>query len=134
MEVSRVTRTARRNQGDDGATFVTLVVASGIVLLLLAGIVQVIVFQYGKGTVRAALDEAARSGARSTSSVEVCQARAANVLHDLLAGQMGNGVTVTCIDRGDRIGVTARVQFQGWFGSLTDYHTTLSASAVKENQ
>jgi hypothetical protein len=134
MEVSRVTRTTRHDTGDDGATFVTLVVASGIVLLLLAGVVQVIVFQYGKGTVRAALDEAVRSGARSTSSVDVCQARAANVLHDLLGGPMGNGVSVTCTDLGDRIAVTARVHFQGWFGSFTDYHTTLTASAAKENQ
>ena len=51
--------------------------ATGVVLVLLTGIIQVIVFQYGKGTVRAALDEAARAGARAPSSVETCQARAA---------------------------------------------------------
>ena len=124
----------RRCDDDLGATFITLVMATGFVLILLTGIIQVIVFQYGKGTVRAALDEAARSAARSTSSVETCQARAANVLDDLLGGDMGDGVQVTCTDAGDRIVVTALVHFDGWFGSLTDYDATLTASAAKENQ
>ena len=126
---------SRRRRGDDvGATFISLVLATGVVLILLTGIIQVIVFQYGKGTVRAALDEAARSASRSTSSVEACQDRAANVLADLLGGQMGDGVHVTCVDAGDRIVVTALVHFDGWFGSFTDYDATLTASATKENQ
>lgn len=125
---------SRRCDDDVGATFITLVMATGFVLILLTGIIQVLVFQYGKGTVRAALDEAARSGARSTSSVETCQTRAANVLDDLLGGEMGNQVQVTCTDVGDRIVVTAVVHFDGWFGSLTDYDATLTASAAKENK
>ena len=124
----------RRGGDDVGATFISLVMATGVVLILLTGIIQVIVFQYGKGTVRAALDEAARSASRSTSSVETCQDRAANVLADLLGGEMGDGVHVTCVDAGDRIVVTALVHFDGWFGSLTDYDATLIASATKENQ
>ena len=47
---------------------------------------------------------------------------------------MGNGVDVTCTDAGDRIVVTANVHFAGWFGALTDYDGTLTASAAKENQ
>ena len=47
---------------------------------------------------------------------------------------MGDGVQVTCVDAGDRIVVTALVHFDGWFGSLTDYDATLTASATKENQ
>ena len=47
---------------------------------------------------------------------------------------MGDGVAVTCTDTGDRVVVTASVHFDGWFGSLTDYTTTLTASAAKENQ
>ena len=135
MPVNGGVEQSRRPRGDDvGATFISLVLATGIVLILLTGIIQVIVFQYGKGTVRAALDEAARSASRSTSSVETCQDRAANVLSDLLGGEMGDGVHVTCVDAGDHIVVTALVHFVGWFGSLTDYDATLTASATKENQ
>ena len=125
---------ARSCRDDCGATFISLVIATGFVLILVTGIIQVIVFQYGKGTTRAALDEAARAAARAPNSVEACQARAANVLADLLGGEMGKGIHVTCTDAGDRIVVTAQVHFDGWFGSLTDYDATLTASATKENQ
>ena len=124
----------RRCRGDRGATFIALVLATGFVLVLVTGIIQVIVFQYGKGTTRAALDEAARAAARAPDSVQTCQTRAANVLADLLGGDMGHGVQITCADTGTRIVVTAHVHFSGWFGSLTDYDTTLTASATKENQ
>lgn len=100
----------------------------------MTAVLQVIVFEYGKGSVRAALDEAARSAARAGGSTEVCQARAANVLDDLLGGDMGRGVQVTCSDAGDRVVVTATVHFDGWFGSLSDYSTTMTASAAKEDQ
>ena len=119
---------------DRGATVITLVVATGLVLVLLTGIIQVIVFHYGKGAVRAALDEAARSAARSNTTVDTCQQRAASTLGDLLGGQMGDGVTVSCSEAADRVVVTATVHFDGWFGSLTDYDATLSATAAKENR
>jgi hypothetical protein len=119
---------------DSGATFITLVVATAVVLILLTGIIQVIVFQYGKGTIRAALDEAARTGARAPASVVTCQERAGDVLADLLGGAMGEGVHVTCVDTGDRMIATATVHFDGWFGALTDYNATLTASAAKEDR
>jgi hypothetical protein len=110
------------------------VFATGVALLIVAGIMQVIVFQYGKGTVRAALDEAAREGARAPTSVAACEARAADARADLLGGPMGDGVGVSCADAGDRIVATAHVRFEGWFGSLADYTATLRASAAKEDR
>jgi hypothetical protein len=113
---------------------ISLVVATGIVLVLVTALLQVIVFQYGKGAVRAALDEAARSAVRSPTSVTTCYERAANVLDDLLGGDMGDGVEVSCTDDADRVTVTASIHFEGWFGALTDYNSTLSASAAKEDR
>lgn len=108
--------------------------ASGIVLVLVTAILQVIVFQYGKGAVRAALDEAARSAVRAPAPMATCQARAADALGDLLGGSMGDGVQVSCVDDVDRVTVTASVHFEGWFGSLTDYDAILTASALKEDR
>jgi len=119
---------------DRGMATVSLIVASGIMLLILTGILQVITFQYGKGTVRAALDEGARAGSRSIQAVATCQARAADVLSDLLGGPMGDGVSVVCTDAGERVVATATVHFDGWFGRLTGYDATLTASAAKEGQ
>ena len=103
-------------------------------LVLITGIIQVIVFQYAKGAVRAALDEAARAGARTADDVGTCQARAADVLDDLLGGEMGEGVHVVCSGESDRVVVSADVHFDGWFGALTDYDATLTASAAKEDR
>ena len=130
----RSASSGRMSDRDRGATFIELVIATAIVLVLVTAILQVIVFHYGKGAVRAALDEAARSAARSPTSIETCHARAANVLGDLLGGEMGDGVAVSCADDVDRVTVTAIVHFDGWFGSLTDYDATLTASAAKEDR
>ena len=56
---SRNASRRRRLRGDRGEGVVVLVLATGFVLLLVAQILNVIVFSYGKGTVRTALDEAA---------------------------------------------------------------------------
>ena len=47
---------------------------------------------------------------------------------------MGDGVSVSCADGGDRVVATAVVHFDGWFGRLTGYDATLIASAAKEGQ
>jgi hypothetical protein len=127
-------RQRTRCRGDRGATFIALVMATAVTLVLVTGILQVIVFEYGKDTVRAALDEASRAGARDGAGVATCQTRAADVLGDLLGGNMGSGVSVSCQDLGDRISATATVHFDGWFGAVTDYDATLTASAAKENR
>ena len=122
------------NRDDRGAALVSLVVATGVLLVIVTVVINVIVFQYGKGVVRSALDEAARAGSRNTSGTADCQARAANVLSDLLGGQMGSGVQVSCTDDGTRMIATATVHFDGWFGSISDYDATLVGSATKENR
>jgi hypothetical protein len=112
-----------------------LLIGTAIVLVFVTAVLNVIVFQYGKGVTRAALDEAARAGARfGTDSVSACEKRAAEVLSDLLGGSLGEGVSVACADAGDRITATATVHFEGWFGAVTDYDATITASAAKENR
>jgi hypothetical protein len=125
----------RRLQGDRGATTIALLIGTAIVLVLVTAVINVIVFQYGKGVTRAALDEGVRNGARfDRDSVAACETRATEVLGDLLGGSLGNGVSVSCSDDGDRVTATAAVHFDGWFGAVTDYDATLTASAAKESQ
>jgi Flp pilus assembly protein TadG len=123
----------RRLRGDRGEGVVVLVLATGIVLLLVAQILNVIVFSYGKGTVRTALDEAARAGARS-GSVAACQAAADQVMNDLMGGALGADVHISCSDAGRRIVATADVHFEGWLTSLSDYNGSFTASAAKEDR
>ena len=104
----------------------------GVVLVLLAQILNVVVFTYGKGTVRTALDEAARAGARD--GLAACEATADQVIGELLGGALGADVQISCSDAGRRIVATADVHFDGWLTSLADYDGTFSASAAKEDR
>jgi hypothetical protein len=131
--LSRTVSRRRRLRGDRGEGVVVLVLATGFVLLLVAQILNVIVFSYGKGTVRTALDEAARAGARS-DSVAMCEATADEVMGDLMGGALGADVYITCSDAGRRIVATATVHFEGWLTSLADYDGSFTASAAKEDR
>jgi hypothetical protein len=94
-----------------------------------------IVFLYARGVVRAAVDEGARTGGRLDATASDCEARAADVLGDLLAGGLGDGVHVSCREGRDPDVVRARadVVLRGWLPGLTpDWSFTLEAQSVKE--
>ena len=122
----------RTAQPDRGAITLSLVIAVTVAALLFVQIANLVVFQYGKGAVKSTLDEAARAGA--TGGAEACEATARQVLDDLLSGNLGNGVAISCSDDGRTIQATATVHFHAWLTSLTDYNATLTASAAKEDR
>ena len=131
--MTRQTRRRRRRwRGDRGEGLVALVLASGFVLLLLAQILNVVVFTYAKGTVRTALDEAARAGARD--GLPACESTADQVVGELLGGSLGADVEIHCSDAGRTVVATAVVHFDGWLTSLADYDGTFSAAAAKEDR
>ena len=116
---------------DKGFVSVSVLMAIAVSTVLLVWIVNVIAMQYGRGVVRAALDEGARAGA--TAGVAACEQAAADVLDQLLAG-MRDGVEIACVDAGTRIEATAIVHFDGWVPEIPDHDSTMRASAAKENQ
>jgi Flp pilus assembly protein TadG len=132
--MSRPTKQRRSERDERGAALIPLVIATGVVLLIVTAVMNLIVFQYGKGVVRSALDEGARAGSRANATVSDCEARATEVLVSLLGGSLGTGVIVSCSDDGVRVIASATVHFDGWFGSVTDYDASLTASATKENR
>ncbi|MEX2619135.1 MAG: hypothetical protein WD250_02840 [Egibacteraceae bacterium] len=105
---------------------------AGFSLLFVVALVNLVVFQYGRGVVRAALDEGVRAGARATAGVAECEARAGDVLADLLGGAMGTGVALACTDEGDTLRATADVVFVGWLPAVPDWAFTVEAAAVRE--
>jgi hypothetical protein len=111
---------------------VVIAIATAVVLLLVVQIVNVIVFSYGKGAVRAALDEAARAGSRG--GLAACEAAANEALDDLLGGSLGADVSISCSDIGRSVVATATVHFDAWVTSLADYDGTFSAAAAKEDR
>jgi hypothetical protein len=107
-------------------------VAVSLVLLVLA--TNLLVWQYGRGAVRAALDEGVRSASRAPAASEDCLLRAQSAVDDLMGGALGDDVEVTCYLEGDRVRATAHVRFAAWLPLIPDWSFVVSGSAVKETE
>jgi len=106
------------------------VLAAGLALLLFVAFANLIVFQYGRGVVRAALDEGVRAAAPLGGVPADCQATVDSFIFDLLGDEMGRGVTVECGLEGNLVVANAAVRFDGWV--IPDWEFVMSAAAVKE--
>ncbi len=122
----------RRAAGESGQVVPAYLVAVGISLLFFVLLVQFVVWQYGRGAVRAALDEAARAGAPVDADAGDCERRAAAVLDDLLGGALGREVRVSCRETPTQVLVSADVVFRSWLPPSPDWSFRLTASARKE--
>lgn len=120
-----------------GFTTVENIAAIGISLFVLAVVANVVMFQYGRGVVRGALDDGVRAGARlsatDSDAVAACQQRAQEVIDAGIPG-FTNAVTPTCsiISGGEEIQATATYSFRIFLGTNYDVTQNLSARAHKE--
>jgi hypothetical protein len=117
---------------DRGFATATAVLAIGFGLLALVALVNFVVYQYGRGAVRSAIDQAARTGSRASASEATCEARANEALDTLLGGPMGDNITITCTDDGQHVTATATGTFEGWLPIVPDWSWTIEATATKE--
>jgi len=117
------------------------VVGTALSLVFLVLAANFIVFQYGRGAVRAALDEGVRAGSVETGSasqrVATCSGRVAEVLDDLLRGPIGDGVEIDCeFDDGTGRSVMtarARARFRSWIPPVPDWRFEVAAVARVED-
>ena len=115
--------------------FVTLqfVAAAGLSLVLFVGCLNLLVFAYARGVVRAALDEGARAGARAAEPVGECTSRAEAVLDDLLGGPLGAGVEpVVCHASAQRVQATTRAVLPGWLPGTPAWRFEAAATVTRE--
>jgi hypothetical protein len=106
-----------------------------ISMVVLVAITNLIVFEYGQGVVRAAVDQGVRQGARTATPVASCQAAAQQVVTDLLGGRegsMGAGVSIACTQTGGRLDASARGRFKAWLRPMPDWSFTSTATAAVE--
>lgn len=121
--------------GSDGFVTIEYVMAVLISMVVLVAIANLIVFEYGHGVVRAAVDQAVRQGSRTTTPVASCQAAAQQVITDLLGGRegsMGAGVSITCTQAGGRLDASATGRFTAWLKPLPGWSFTSTATAAVE--
>ncbi len=100
-------------------------------MLLFLALANLIVFQYGRGAVRSALDQGARVGAISSSAAR-CEQRIDEVLGQLLGGRMGDGVTTRCQVGPGTVTATGSATFPSWTPFGADLTFELVAVATRE--
>lgn len=127
-----------RSRADDerGLLSIQFVLATGLSLVLFVMLANLIVYQYGRGVVRAALDEGVRRGSRAASDpVASCNAAVVGVLSDLAGGSMGSQVAFAgCSASDSHVQASAEVSFQGWLPTVPDWSFTARARAVRERE
>lgn len=104
-------RRGARLSSDRGFTTVEFVVAAALSLLLVVGLLDVAVTQYGVAVVRAGLEEGVRAGSRPGATSGSCTASARSWLDDALGGTRGDGVVISCVATGKEVRSTARVDW-----------------------
>lgn len=123
---------------DRGFGTVEYLAAVGMSLILLVMVANVIVVQYGRGVLRAAVDEGVRDGSRyfaeePLAAVEGrCEHRAQEVLHNLLRGRMGRGLEPRCRATGTDVTAVIQGRFEGWLPGIPDFDATTTGAAARE--
>lgn len=104
--------------------------ASAFALILFLALANLVVVQYGKGAVRSALEQGARTG--STGGVAACEDTVRLVVEDLLGGRMSDGLVSDCAMSDGSIVASASAVFESWTPLTPDFTFSLSSSAVVE--
>lgn len=109
------------------------VAATAFTLLLLVLVANLLVDLYARGAVREALDEGVRAAVPVDAGAPACEARSREVIGNLLHGQVGEGVEVTCEVGPERVRAHATVTLRSWLpGLVPAWRFDLTAAARRE--
>lgn len=124
----------RESGSSHGFTTVSFVVAVGFSMLFFVLLTNLMAVQYGRGVVRAALDEGARYGARYGATGDACEDRIKEVLVGLLGGAMRSGVSYECERDSSRTRAGAEVVFPAWLPGVPEFRFEMAATAAVERK
>lgn len=129
--------TGRDEGDDDGSTAVITLVAMLIALAVFMAGTNLVVFEYGQGAVRTAVDQAARAGSEQQAPggpVAACQTKAAEAMANLLPGPFGKRIVINCNIEGGQVVATATGRFPGWLPPVPALAVHLQgASQLEQN-
>ncbi len=103
-------------------------------MLVFLMFVQVAVWQYARGALRAAAMEAARAEAPYQAPPGACDRRFESTRNALLGGAIADQVgPASCVVGPEFVTVTVDATFEGWLPISPDWSFTVEATAVKEH-
>lgn len=111
---------------------VQFAVAASLAMLFTVLLTNLVVMQYGRGAIRAALERGVRVGTVEVTGTGRCDAAIADSLGELLGGRMGEAITVTCRADDEQIVASATGTLPGWLPLVPDLAVDLEAIARRE--
>jgi hypothetical protein len=131
LAANRTNRAQRPRTGEHGFVTIEFLVAVGFSLLVLVMITNLVMVQFGRGVVRAAVDEGARAGARlSADPVQVCLDRTQRTLESI--GQLGDVTAADCELVDGQVRSVATADFEGWLPFVPVFTEDAEATARLE--
>ena len=112
------------------AQFMTVAALS---MAFMALLMNVVVWQYALGVVRAALDEGVRIGSPAQASAVDCQQAIDRVFEELVSGPLGREIVTECAFVGNQVVTTASGSLSSWFPLVPDLSVNEQLIAVKES-
>jgi hypothetical protein len=98
-------------------------------LLVFVALANLVVDLYVRGVARAAVDEAARSGAALDATAADCRRRARDVLDGVVAE---GAVQVTCREIGGAMRAHARIELAAWLPGIPTWTMVLEGEVATE--
>ena len=127
MPVAR--RWAREERG---LTSVGIMLAVAFTLIVAIAVINMLLYLYGQGATRAAIDEGVRAGSRVAAGEAACLQRSAEALHGLMPGPLSDGVTINCVRVGDELIAIADVTLDSPLPGIPSWSFQMQARAVQE--
>lgn len=125
------TSPAAAGMNQEGVSSIQFLLASALALVLFLALANLVVVQYGRGAIRSALEQGARAAAISGSASD-CEAKAYDVVGQLLGGRMSDGLVVVCDVGPERVAASASARFESWTVLSPDFVISMTTEATRE--
>lgn len=126
-------RTAQTTMRDErGLTSVGIMLAVAFTLVVAMAAVNIFLFLYGQGAVRAAIDEGVRAGSRVEAGRLACEQRSEEALNGLMPGPLRDEVIIACDVAGGEVVAVADVTFDSPLPGVPSWSFQMEARAVQE--
>ncbi|MDJ0664052.1 MAG: hypothetical protein QNJ75_05795 [Acidimicrobiia bacterium] len=115
-----------------GLTSVGIMLAVAFTLIVAMAVINLLLYLYGQGATRAAIDEGVRAGSRVAAGEAACLQRSREALHGLMPGPLSDGVTINCLRVGDELIAVADVTLDSPLPGIPSWSFQMQARAVQE--
>ena len=115
-----------------GLTSVGILLAVSFTLIVAVIVITLLLYLYGQGAARAAIDEGVRAGSRVDAGEEACRIRAEEALQGLMPGPLSDGVSLDCAVSGGELVATADVTLSSPLPGVPSWSFQMEARAVQE--